>query len=120
MRRSTQIRSFALVCLFAVAAGNVALAASLERASARSVGFSQERLERAPTPGNAVGQGHVVQGPRKSFSGGAGLLSTATDYARFLQMLLNGGELGGRRILSRKSVELMTVSRALIYQAIAD
>jgi CubicO group peptidase (beta-lactamase class C family) len=68
------------------------------------------KLERAPTPGNAVGQGHYVQGPRKSFSGGAGLLSTATDYARFLQMLLNGGELDGRRILSRKTVELMTTS----------
>jgi CubicO group peptidase (beta-lactamase class C family) len=68
------------------------------------------KLERAPTPGNAVGQGHYVQGPRKAFSGGAGLLSTGTDYARFLQMLLNGGELDGRRILSRKTVELMTTS----------
>ena len=68
------------------------------------------KLERAPTPGNAVGQGHYVDGPRKNFSGGAGLLSTATDYARFLQMLLNGGELDGRRILSRKTVELMTTS----------
>ena len=68
------------------------------------------KLERAPTPGNAVGQGHYVDGPRKNFSGGAGLLSTATDYARFLQMMLNGGELDGRRILSRKTVELMTTS----------
>ena len=68
------------------------------------------KLERAPAPGNAVGQGHYVQGPRKSFSGGAGLLSTATDYARFLQMLLNGGELDGRRILGRKTVELMATS----------
>jgi CubicO group peptidase (beta-lactamase class C family) len=68
------------------------------------------KLERAPTPGNAVGQGHYVEGPRKNFSGGAGLLSTAADYARFLQMLLDGGELDGRRILSRKSVELMTTS----------
>ena len=67
-------------------------------------------IERAPTPGNAVGQGAYVEGPRRSFSGGAGLLSTATDYARFLQMLLNGGELDGRRILGRKSVELMTVN----------
>jgi CubicO group peptidase (beta-lactamase class C family) len=67
-------------------------------------------LERAPTPGNSVGQGHYVDGPRKVFSGGAGLLSTATDYARFLQMLLNGGELDGERILSRKTVELMTTS----------
>jgi len=68
------------------------------------------KLERAPTPGNAVGQGHYVDGPRKNFSGGAGLLSTATDYARFLQMMLNGGTLDGRRILSRKTVELMTTS----------
>jgi CubicO group peptidase (beta-lactamase class C family) len=40
-------------------------------------------------------------------SGGAGLLSTAGDYARFCQMLLEGGELAGERLLSRKSVELM-------------
>jgi CubicO group peptidase (beta-lactamase class C family) len=68
-------------------------------------------LERAPDAGGITGsQGAYIDGPRKSFSGGAGLLSTATDYARFLQMLLNGGELDGRRILSRKTVELMTVS----------
>ena len=66
-------------------------------------------LERAPEPGGMVGQGAYVKGPRKSFSGGAGLVSTAEDYARFLTMLLNGGELNGKRILSRKSVELMTV-----------
>jgi CubicO group peptidase (beta-lactamase class C family) len=66
-------------------------------------------LERAPEQGGMFGQGAYVKGPRKSYSGGAGLLSTAMDYARFLQMLLNGGELDGRRILSRKSVELMTV-----------
>jgi CubicO group peptidase (beta-lactamase class C family) len=40
-------------------------------------------------------------------SGGAGLFSTAGDYARFMQMLLNGGQLDGVRILSRKTVELM-------------
>lgn len=66
-------------------------------------------LERAPEPGGMVGQGAYLKGPRKSFSGGAGLLSTANDYARFLSMLLNGGELDGTRLLSRKSVELMTV-----------
>jgi CubicO group peptidase (beta-lactamase class C family) len=68
------------------------------------------KLERAPTPGDAVGQGHYVDGPRKNISGGAGLLSTATDYARFLEMMRNGGTLDGRRILSRKTVELMTTS----------
>lgn len=41
------------------------------------------------------------------FSGGGGLISTARDYARFEQMLLNGGALGSRRILSPRSVELM-------------
>ena len=46
----------------------------------------------------------------KAFSGGAGLLSTASDYARFLQMLVNGGELDGVRVLSPKTVELMTAN----------
>jgi len=45
-----------------------------------------------------------------SFSGGAGLLSTAEDYAHFLQMLANGGQLNGTRLLSPKTVELMTVN----------
>lgn len=66
-------------------------------------------LVRAPEEGSA-GQGAFVDGPRRSFSGGAGLLSTATDYARFLQMILNGGQLDGHRILGRKTVELMGTS----------
>jgi CubicO group peptidase (beta-lactamase class C family) len=53
-------------------------------------------------------QGQYVNGSRTSFSGGAGLVSTARDYARFLQMLLSGGELGARRLLSPSSVALMT------------
>jgi CubicO group peptidase (beta-lactamase class C family) len=67
------------------------------------------KVERAPTAGTMASQGAYVEGPRKSFSGGAGIVSTALDYARFLQMMLNGGELEGARILGRKSVELMTV-----------
>jgi CubicO group peptidase (beta-lactamase class C family) len=51
---------------------------------------------------------YPVHGPRKLYSGGAGLTSTAMDYARFCQMLLNGGQFGGKRLLSRKTVELMT------------
>jgi CubicO group peptidase (beta-lactamase class C family) len=46
--------------------------------------------------------------PRRWESGGAGLVSTIGDYARFLQMLLNGGELDGRRYLKRETVALMT------------
>ena len=47
------------------------------------------------------------------FSGGAGLVSTGRDYLRFAQMLLNGGELDGVRLLSRKTVELMTTSHTI-------
>ena len=49
-------------------------------------------------------------GPRTEFGGGGdsgGVLSTAGDYARFGQMLLNGGELDGERILGRKTVDMM-------------
>jgi CubicO group peptidase (beta-lactamase class C family) len=52
-----------------------------------------------------------VSKPPKFESGGGGLVSTAADYARFLQMLLNGGEFDGARLLSSKSVELMTTNR---------
>ena len=53
---------------------------------------------------------YPYRGPRTYYSGGAGLVSTAADYVRFLQMLLNGGELEGVRLLSRKTVELMTTN----------
>jgi len=66
------------------------------------------RIERTPDQGGMVSQGSYASGPRRSFSGGAGLVSTARDYARFLQMMLNGGELDGVRLLSRRTVELMT------------
>jgi CubicO group peptidase (beta-lactamase class C family) len=51
---------------------------------------------------------YPVRGPKKLFSGGAGLVSTAADYLRFSQMMLDGGKVGNTRLLSRKSVELMT------------
>jgi CubicO group peptidase (beta-lactamase class C family) len=47
-------------------------------------------------------------GPDRFFAGGAGLTSTISDYARFLQMLLNGGELEGVRLLSPTTVAMMT------------
>ena len=61
-------------------------------------------------PDGHPGQGHYISGPRVAFAGGAGLVSTASDYARFLQMMLNGGELDGVRLLSPRTVELMTVN----------
>ncbi|HZQ95427.1 MAG TPA: serine hydrolase domain-containing protein [Candidatus Sulfotelmatobacter sp.] len=51
---------------------------------------------------------YPTRGPKKLFSGGAGLVSTAMDYARFCQMMLDDGKMGNTRLLSRKSVELMT------------
>lgn len=71
---------------------------------------TEGKLTRAPDASTNLGQGDYVAGPRMSFSGGAGLLSTARDYGRFLQMLLHGGALDGVRILSPKSVQLMTVN----------
>jgi CubicO group peptidase (beta-lactamase class C family) len=47
---------------------------------------------------------------RKICSGGGGLVSTAGDYMRFCQMMLNKGELNGVRLLGRKTVELMTTN----------
>jgi len=52
-----------------------------------------------------------VSKPPTFESGGGGLVSTAADYARFLQMLLNGGEIDGVRLLSPKSVELITTNQ---------
>lgn len=51
-----------------------------------------------------------VRKPHTYFSGAGGLVSTARDYFRFQQMMLNGGELDGVRILGRKTVELMTLN----------
>ncbi len=60
-------------------------------------------------------EGHLVfspsyphRGPRRYESGGAGLVTTALDYARFCRMLASGGELDGVRVLGRKTVEMMT------------
>jgi CubicO group peptidase (beta-lactamase class C family) len=70
------------------------------------------------SPGEDGTGPRVIDAPRDSPytrpgripSGGGGLVSTATDYARFAQMLLNEGVLDGMRLLSRKSVELMTMN----------
>jgi CubicO group peptidase (beta-lactamase class C family) len=65
-----------------------------------------------PNPGSAVKRS--TEPAQESYKkkpvllmGGSGLVSTATDYARFVQMLLNGGELDGARLLSPKTVDLM-------------
>lgn len=64
------------------------------------------------SPEGSKGQGHYVDGPRKSFAGGAGLTSTARDYARFLEMIRNRGALDGVRILGARTVQLMTTNQS--------
>lgn len=61
-------------------------------------------------PDGARGQGHYLTGPRKNYAGGAGLVSSARDYATFLEALRNGGA-GKARILSPHSVKLMTTNQ---------
>ena len=63
-------------------------------------------------PEGSKGQGHYVDGPRKSFAGGAGLTSSAHDYARFLDMIRNGGALDGVRILGTRTVALMITNQS--------
>jgi CubicO group peptidase (beta-lactamase class C family) len=66
-----------------------------------------EAFAKDPETGSGVQLINVKSAP-KFESGGGGLVSTAADYARFLQMLLNRGSLDGVRYLSRKTIELMT------------
>jgi CubicO group peptidase (beta-lactamase class C family) len=80
-----------------------------DRLAAVYASGSDGRITRAPD--GPKGQGDYVDGPRRSFAGGAGLLSTARDYARFLEMIRNGGALDGVRILAPRTVELMTTNQ---------
>jgi CubicO group peptidase (beta-lactamase class C family) len=54
---------------------------------------------------------YPVKGSRRYFAGGAGLTSTAIDYAVFLQMYLNGGELNGTRLLSRTTIQAIMANQ---------
>jgi len=73
-------------------------------------GGALKPMQNGDKVGNNVVDGVSKRGSNRYFSGGAGLISSAPDYARFLQMLLNGGELDGVRLLGPKTIELMTVS----------
>ncbi len=68
---------------------------------------AQGKIELAEAP---TAESRFVAEPHTYFSGAGGLVSTARDYFRFHQMMLNGGELDGARILGRKTVELMTAN----------
>lgn len=71
---------------------------------------SDSGLRRANGPDAIDTQGHFVEGPRVTHSGGGGIVTTARDYGRFLQMFLNGGQLDGVRVLGPRTVELMTIN----------
>jgi CubicO group peptidase (beta-lactamase class C family) len=83
--------------------------AQRERLSTVYASGSDGKIVRAPE--GPRGQGNYVDGPRRSFAGGAGLLSTARDYARFLEMIRNGGAIGDVRILAPRTVQLMTTNQ---------
>ncbi len=51
---------------------------------------------------------YPLEGGKSYYSGGAGLLSTALDYGQFIQMLVNNGHYNGHRLLSRKTIEMIT------------
>jgi CubicO group peptidase (beta-lactamase class C family) len=70
-------------------------------------GSNQNKIKLVESP-NA--ESRWVKEPHVYFSGAGGLVSTAADYVRFHQMMLNGGELDGVRLLGRKTVELMTAN----------
>ncbi len=82
-----------------------------KRARLTAVYMSDSTGRAVRAPDGARGQGHYVDGPRRNFAGGAGMVSTAADYARLLEMLRQGGALGTTRILSPRSVELMSTNQ---------
>ncbi len=65
----------------------------------------------APETNEAKRMTFPTQGAKTYFSGGSGLTSTALDYAKFLQMIVNGGTYNGNRLLSRKTIELMSTNQ---------
>ena len=67
-------------------------------------GITEQGFEKDPDPDRISSKVY--------FSGGAGLVSTAHDYLQFAQMLANGGELNGKRLLSPRTVELMSSDHA--------
>lgn len=68
----------------------------------------EKGLVKGTTNNLSTNPNYPIEGAKTYYSGGGGLSSTAYDYAIFLQMLLNGGTYNGKRLLSRKGVELFT------------
>jgi CubicO group peptidase (beta-lactamase class C family) len=79
--------------------------AKLDRFAACYTPDKDFKIKLVDTP---TAKSRFVKEPHTYFMGSGGLMSTISDYFRFYQMTLNGGELDGARILSRKTIELMT------------
>jgi CubicO group peptidase (beta-lactamase class C family) len=70
--------------------------------------YSKDKIEDKLTlHTNDTYRKYAISGAKSYFSGGAGLLSTAEDYAKFCQMILNKGNFNGKRILGAKTVEML-------------
>lgn len=85
----------------------------VDRIAAAYTYYADKGLQRFPDTPIAEGSfvysaDYPYKGPKKLFSGGAGLVSTAQDYARFGQFILDGGKVGSTRLISRKTLELMS------------
>jgi CubicO group peptidase (beta-lactamase class C family) len=83
----------------------------LEKANRLVTVQKREKERWIPFPCTFYDPDYPKDGAKRFFSGGAGLSSTAVDYARFLQMVLNGGELNGNRILSRTTVQVVLANQ---------
>lgn len=70
-----------------------------------------ESTEDGIKPSEEDSYNYPFEGGMSYFSGGAGISATAMDYTRFMQMLLNGGELNGKRLLGRKTIDLITTNQ---------
>ena len=77
-----------------------------DRQAELTVAYVKDDRGLAPPP--APARAANVEPAAQYFSGGGGLTGSAADYLRFSQMLLNGGQLDGTRLLGRKTIELMT------------
>ena len=74
--------------------------------------YSKDSLQSSLYESNNVeNQSYPITGAQTYFSGGAGIVGTIEDYARFCTMLIQGGYFNGKQILGRKTIDLMTINQ---------
>jgi CubicO group peptidase (beta-lactamase class C family) len=87
----------------------LSMSATAFHTDAHNAGRLAEPFAADPWTGDKVALFNMLEKPAME-SGGGGLVSTTMDYARFCQMLINGGSLDGTRIIGRKTLQLMTAN----------